>query len=73
MTYTFLLDVAYGRNYYPQGWVTGDQVPLTLQVMGDVRMCAGTPSSGTLLWSKLIPMSQTNEGNDLFFVWELGQ
>ena len=62
VTYTFLLDVAYGRDYYPQGWVTGDQVPLSLQVWGNVEVptCAGTPSSGTLLWSKLIPMSQTS-------------
>ena len=59
VTYTFLVDVAYARNYdrgFP--WT---EVPITLRVEGGLRVCG---SSSPPLWSKVIPTDRTTWRTD---------
>ncbi|MBD2767928.1 hypothetical protein IC235_08475 [Hymenobacter sp. BT664] len=72
VTYTFVVDVAYGLDFYKNSFYPGipfTQMPITLQVWGASPqgvICVDyrDPIASTLLWSKLIPMARTRWQTD---------
>jgi len=62
VTYTFLVDVAYGINYASAFSYSYAEVPLTLRVFGSQTTPAGAPRS--LLWNKSIPVTRASWQTD---------